>query len=90
MKGQPVPQKIKELILERIRNGESVAVLAEEFKLYPNTLRKWMKVSGVQSSGIRRTSELLEISKLKREKQQLLEIIGELTVLNKQSKKKSS
>ena len=34
-------------------------------------------------------SEVLELSKLKREKQQLLEIIGELTVLTKQSKKKS-
>lgn len=90
MKGQPVPQKIQELILERIRKGEPVAALAEEFKLYPNTLRKWMNKAGVRSGGARRTSELLEISKLKREKQQLLEIIGELTVLNKQSKKKSS
>jgi len=31
----------------------------------------------------------LQISKLQREKQQLLEIIGELTVLTQQSKKKS-
>ncbi len=104
MKGTPVPEPVKELIITRIKNGEKVDELAKEFSLYPNTIRKWLR--GFHSSSnfnqdgssggsnnnhsTRTKSDALLISKLQREKQELLEIIGELTVLTKQSKKKSS
>jgi hypothetical protein len=75
------------------KNGEKVDDLAFEFNLSPNSIRKWLKDKGVTSirGGSKvGSSEILQISKLQREKQQLLEIIGELTVLTRQSKKKSS
>jgi len=93
MRGKKVPEPVKKLIIERVKNGERVDDLAIEFDLYPNTIRKWLselQISiSVSSARNRGRSEVLEISKLKREKQQLLEIIGELTVLTRQSKKKS-
>lgn len=96
MRGIKVPEPVKQLIIERVKNGERVDDLAIEFDLYPNTIRKWLVELGVSSGnsksgggGRQGRSEILEISKLKREKEQLLAIIGELTVLTKQSKKKS-
>jgi len=111
MKGIPTPQPVKDLIIDRIKNGERVDDVAKEFGLYPNTLRKWLNEAsmygkggrggrytglnsntneyGKSTSSNRSQSDILTISKLQREKQELLEIIGELTVLTKQSKKKS-
>lgn len=91
MRGKKVPDPVKQLIIERVKNGERVDDLAIEFDLYPNTIRKWLAELGIPiTSGKRKgRSEALEISKLKREKKQLLAIIGELTVLTRQSKKKS-
>lgn len=92
MKGTPTPQPVKDLIIERIKKGEKLDHLAKEFDIYPNTIRRWLKLLGIPTSNKSSTksSEILMISKLQREKQELLEIIGELTVLTKQSKKKSS
>jgi hypothetical protein len=93
MRGVVVLPAVKDLIINRIKNGEKVDDLAFEFNLSPNSIRKWLKDKGVTSirGGSKvGSSEILQISKLQREKQQLLEIIGELTVLTRQSKKKSS
>jgi len=98
MKGVHTPQPVKDLIIQRVKNGERVDDIALEFHLYPNTIRKWVSQnnsttdrdssSNPTSSQTRaKTSETLLISKLQREKQELLEIIGELTVLTKRSKK---
>jgi transposase-like protein len=93
MKGTPVPQPVRELIVSRVTNGEKVDDLAREFSLYPNTIRKWLKdhnynsTSGTTTTSKSQSSDILLISKLRREKQELLEIIGELTVLTKRSKK---
>lgn len=90
MKGVRVPKPVKELIISRVKNGEKIDDLAKEFNLFPNTIRKWLN-SSVTDSGRdldSKRSDILLISKLQREKQELLEIIGELTVLTKQSKKK--
>jgi transposase-like protein len=98
MRGQPVPQPVKDLIINRVKNGEKVDDIASEFKIYPNTIRKWLKDEKLVSDGVGSagatgitgrspTSSALLISKLQREKQELLEIIGELTVLTKRSKK---
>ncbi len=91
MKGKRIPEPVRNIIIERVKNGERVDDVAGEFSINPNTIRKWLGELGIPvSSGKKKgRSEALEISKLKREKQQLLEIIGELTVLTKQSKKKS-
>jgi transposase-like protein len=92
MKGQPFPQEIKELIIKRTREGDKIEDLAKEFKCYPNTIRKWLAqsggVSGVSSSGRNLRSNDLLMAKVQREKADLMTIIGELTVLNRELSKK--
>jgi len=91
MRGIKVPDPVRNLIIDRIKNGERVDDVASEFDLYPNTIRKWLSKAGIStpSNGNSKSSQALQISRLQREKQQLLEIIGELTVLTRESKKKS-
>lgn len=78
---------IKSLIVKRAKEGEHVNDLAREFKLYPNTIRKWLAIEGVSSTtskvdGTARNgrSTALLLAKAEREKQDLINIIGKLTV----------
>lgn len=92
MKGVPFPKEIKDLIIKRTREGDKVEDLAKEFKCFPNTIRKWLAqsggVSGINSSGRSLRSNDLLMAKLQRGKADLLAIIGELTVLNRELSKK--
>jgi transposase-like protein len=92
MKGVPFPEEIKQLIVKRTREGDKIEDLAKEFKCNSNTIRKWLVqsggVSGVNSSGRNLRSNDLLMAKLQREKADLLAIIGELTVLNRELSKK--
>lgn len=91
MKGVTVPQNIRDIICKRAKEGENLDDLAREFKIYPNTIRKWLAqegVSGISTTGRKQRSVALLLAKAEREKQDYLAIIGELTVLLKQSKKK--
>jgi hypothetical protein len=96
MRGIKVLEPIKELIIQRARDGDNINKLAQEFKLFPNTIRKWLAVSGgisgivTNSNGSTRNlrSNDLLMAKLKRENAELLAIIGELTVLTRGLSKK--
>lgn len=69
-----IPKEIKEQILNRIKEeGVTVAQAAAEHGISTKTIYNWMRNKGVQSTGV------LEISRLKRENKELLEIIGRLT-----------
>jgi transposase-like protein len=77
-----IPKEIKEQILKRIKEeGISVADAATEHGISTKTIYNWMRNKGIQSTNI------LEISRLKRENKELLEIIGRLTHELKRSKK---
>ena len=77
-----IPKEIKEQILKRIKeDGVSVADTAAEHGISTKTIYNWMRNKGVESTNI------LEISRLKRENKELLEIIGRLTHDLKRSKK---
>jgi transposase-like protein len=84
MKGIPFSEQLKELIIKKVREGESIDSLSKEFKVNSNTIRKWLAlnggVSGVSSTGRNLKSNDLMIARLNREKQELIAIIGELTV----------
>lgn len=84
MRGVPFSDELKELIINKVKAGESIDVLAKEYKIYPNTIRKWLVVSGgvsgISPTGRKLKSNDLVIAKLNREKQELIAIIGELTV----------
>jgi transposase-like protein len=92
MRGIPFSSEIKELIIKQVKDGKRIDDVAVEFKVYPNTIRKWLSqaggVSGVSPSGRNLRSNDLLISKLQREKQDLIAIIGELTVINRELSKK--
>lgn len=92
MRGVPFSQEVKELIINQVKDGKHIDDVAHEFKVYPNTIRKWLSqsggVSGVSVSGRNLRSNDLLISKLQREKQDLIAIIGELTVINRELSKK--
>lgn len=84
-RGYPsVTADVKDLIINRIKeNGEKVADIAKEYGLNPKLIYGWL---ANRNNG---SSEILELSKLRRERQALLAIIGELTVANKLSIKKN-
>lgn len=84
-RGYPsVTADIRDSIINRIKeNGEKVADIAKEFGLKPKLIYGWL------SSRNNGSGEILELSKLRRERQALLAIIGELTVANKLGGKKN-
>ena len=77
-----ISKEIKEQILKRIKeDGVSVADAAAEHGISPKSIYNWMRSKGMVSANI------LEVSRLKRENKELLEIIGRLTHDLKRSKK---
>ena len=82
-KGYPsLTQEQKREITGRVKEkGERVADLAKEYGVVPKTIYNHLSRSG-QNSGT-----LLELSKLKREKDALLQIVGQLIVDQKLGKK---
>lgn len=78
-----IPKEIKEQILKRIKEeGITVAVAAADAGISTKTIYNWMRGKTLTDGSV------LEISRLKRENKELLEIIGELTHEVKKSKKK--
>lgn len=72
----------KQAIVARVKDkGERVADLAKEYGVLPRTIYGYLSRSG-QNSGA-----LLELSKLKREKDALLRIVGQLVVDQRLGKK---
>lgn len=82
-KGYPLltPEQKQEIISRIKEKGERVADLAKEYGVQPRTIYGYLSRSG-QNSGT-----LLELAKLKREKEALLKIIGELIANQKLGKK---
>lgn len=69
-----IPKEIKEQILKRIKEeGVTVIQAANDAGISPKTIYNWMRNKTVSDGSI------LEISRLKRENKELLEIIGRLT-----------
>ena len=82
-KGYPslTPEQKREIIARIKEKGERVADLAQEHGVQPRTIYGYLSRSS-QGSGT-----LLELSKLKREKDALLKIVGQLIVDQKLGKK---
>lgn len=82
-KGYPsIAKEQKQEIINRIREkGEKVADLAKEYGISPRNVYGWLSRSG-ENSGT-----LLELAKLKREKDALLKIIGQLIADQRLGKK---
>ena len=79
-----IPKEIKDEILSKVRAGERVTELAEQYAVSDKTIYSWLR----QDSGDEVVS-ILKYNKLKRENEELKRLIGELTLdmhLQKKSK----
>ena len=78
-----IPKEIREQILKRVKEeGITVLQAAADAGISSKTIYNWMRSKTLSDGSI------LEISRLKRENKELLEIIGELTHDLKRTKKK--
>lgn len=85
-KGYRIAPEVKEQILGRIKNdGVPVAQASADHGVSVKTIYSWL---GAKAQGMPSWSEY---NKLKREKEELLKLVGDLTVqLSNTQKKKSS
>ena len=77
-----ISKEIKEEILTRIKQGSKVVDLANEYGVSGKSIYRWLS-AGVQSEISR-----LEYSKIKRERDDLLRLVGNLTLEVERRKKK--
>jgi transposase-like protein len=76
-----ISQETKQQILERVKQGISVLQLATEHGCSPKTIYGWL------SKTSEKTAPVLELARIKRERDDLLRIIGTLTLELTKSKK---
>ena len=79
-----IAKEVKEEILGKVKAGESVIELGKKYGISEKTIYNWLKAK------VTNKVSWLEVSKLKRENQQLREIIGILTLEIEKSKKRVS
>jgi transposase-like protein len=83
MKKHKVAPEVKEQIITRIRkDGVSVAEAAKEHGLHETTIYGWL------GSKIEQAPSMLEYLKLKRERDELLRLVGEITLRLSDAQKK--
>ena len=83
-KGVITPQEKRDEIIVKIRDeGMTVAEAARQYCIGPKAIYSWMR-DGVAHSG---TNLILENNKLKKEIEQLYNLLGRATVELKKSKK---
>lgn len=84
MKGIPTPNDIKEAVLKDIKdNGMIAAEAARKHQIHPRLVYSWLASSSSKSSG----GLQYEVNKLKRQNQELLALVGQLTLELKSFKK---
>lgn len=76
------PQAVKDEVLGKIRLGRKVSEVAIEHGIKEMTVRTWV-VRDTESGG----SAILEASRLRRENEALLRLVGQLTYESEQQKK---
>lgn len=72
--GKRYAKEVKEEVLRKIREGQRVSEVARSHGINEMTIRSWLE----RDIGMT-AAETLEISRLKRENESLLKIIGQLT-----------
>lgn len=83
-KHHSISPEVKEQILQRIKNeGVMVSQAAKEHGLHESTIYAWL------SKGLKSMPTMGELVRLKRQNEELLALVGELTLKMSQSQKKS-
>ena len=81
--GRRVSKEIREEIIRKVQAGEKVAELADQYAVSTKTIYGWLCKDSGES-----VVSVLDYNKLKRENDELKQLIGELT-LNMHLQKKS-
>ena len=76
-----VAKEIKDQALERVKSGVPVSQVASEFGVSANSVYNWISGGAGISPGT------LQTARLKREKDDLLKLVGELTLKLKKGEK---
>jgi len=84
MGGRRVAKEIKDEVLRKIRSGRAVKDVAEEYGLKTSCIYNWLG----DEPKVGDRSETLELSRLKRENEALLKLLGRLTYESELRKKK--
>ena len=82
MQKNAIAKEVKEEILAKVKAGESVSSLAKQYGVSDKAIYNWLRGKAT------RHVSWMEHIRLKRENQQLKEIIGILTLEVEKSKKK--
>ena len=77
-------KEIREEVIGKIRAGKKVSEVAAEYGIVGKTVRSWLSR---ETGG--KSSELLEMSRLRRENEALLELVGRLTLVSSLAEKKA-
>lgn len=77
-----IPKEIKDEVLARVKQGQKVPDLALEYAISSKTIYNWL------SAGVVGEVSSLEFSRLKRERDDLLRLVGHLTLEVEKGKKK--
>lgn len=84
MQRKVIAKEVKEEILGKVKTGESVSSLSEKYGVSGKTIYNWLR------GGVTKQVSWMEHVRLKKENQQLKEIIGVLTFELEKTKKKIS
>lgn len=76
-----IATEIKDQIIARAKQGVSVIQLSEEHGISATCIYNWLSDKSVATPGV------LQIARLKREKEDLLNLVGELTLKLKRGEK---
>ena len=77
-----IPKEIKNEVLMKVKTGSKVHILASEYGISHKTIYNWL------SKGVKKQVSSLEYAKLRRERDDLLKIVGNLTLQVEKRKKK--
>ena len=77
-----IPKEIKDEVLSRLKTGNKVTDLAKEYGVSDKTIYNWL------SAGMEAVISPLEYARLKRERDDLLRLVGNLTLQVEKRKKK--
>lgn len=82
MGSKRIPQEIKEEALGKVRSGKTVQQVAQEHGINPKNIYNWLNRS---ADGADR--DVLEISRLRRENEALMKLVGRITYEQELAKK---
>ena len=78
---QRIPAETKRTIMEQLKAGETVAKMSEQYQVSTKTIYTWLQKEADHGPSI------LELNKLRQERDALLKIVGKLTLEMSKPKK---